>query len=255
MTFPIAIKAELLKTKRTSVIYVAMIASFIPPLMMFFFTGEEAESMKVLAKDPWNDYFDGGSQFLHIVFLPLYVILITSLIPQLEHRNNTWKQVLTSPQSKFNIYFSKFFIIQLLIIFYLLLHNIYITLSLIGVDAVRHDLKLSSHSLNWNRYSAMMGNAYMSVFAISAFQFWLGVRFRNFIIPLAIGVGLWMSTLLLVGAYNWDQGDKIFFAFPFMMVDSKYKTLDFVVWSSLAYGILFLLIGFFDFAKRNRKGI
>lgn len=255
MSFPIAIKAELLKTKRTSVVYVAMIASFISPLLMFFFTGEEADSMKVLAQDPWNDYFKGGFQFLHIVFLPLYVILITSLIPQLEHRHNAWKQVLTSPQSKFNIYFSKFFVIQLLILFYLLLHNIYTTLSLIGVDAVRHDLKLSSHTLNWKWFLAKNGNAYMSVFAISAFQFWLGVRFRNFIIPLAIGVGLWMSTLLLVGAYNWDQGDKIFFAFPSMMVTSKYKTLDFVIMSSLAYGVFFSLIGFLDFAKRKRKGI
>ena len=255
MSFPIAVKAELLKTKRTSVIYVALIASFIAPLMMFFFNGEEKDSMEALARNPWNKFFKDGFQPILLVFMPVYVILITSLIPQLEHRNNTWKQVLTSPQSKFNIYFSKFFIIQLLILLFVLLHNLFTTLGLIGIDAVRHDLKLTSHSLDWRWLLRANGNAFISVFAISAFQFWLGVRFRNFIVPLAIGVGLWLSTMIIVGGFNWPHGDKVPFAFPFMMVMPSYKTLDFVVWSSLAYGIFFSLIGFFDFAKRNRKGI
>jgi len=254
MTYLTAIKAELLKTKRTSVIYVTMITSFIVPLMNFFFNGEEPPSMKALAANPWNKYFNDGSQPLLIVFLPLFVILITSLIPQLEHRNNTWKQVLASPQSKFNIYFSKFFIIQLFILFFIVMHNIYTVFSLMGIDAVRHDLKLSTHTLDWNRFWKLNGNIYASVFAISAFQFWLGVRFRNFIIPLAVGVGLWLSTLLLVGAYNWPHGDKIPYAFPFMMIMPKYKTLAFVVGSSFAYGIVFSLLGFLNFASR-RKGI
>ena len=255
MTFPIAIKGELLKTKRTSVIYIAIITAAIIPLIMLFFNAEEPEAMKSLKQDPWNIYFEDGSQPLNLVFLPLFIILITSLVPQLEHRNNTWKQVLASPQSKFNIYFSKFLIIQLLILLFLVVYNILVTFSLFGVHTFRSNLSLFSHSMNWKKFLTLNANIYISILAISAFQFWLGVRFKNFIIPLAIGFGLWMTAITMVGIYKWEHADKFPFAFPFMTIQPEYKTLPFVMWSSFVYCILFYLIGFLDFAKSKRRGI
>jgi hypothetical protein len=60
---------------------------------------------------------------------------------------------------------------------------------------------------------------------------------------------------MMVGIYKWEHADKFPFAFPFMTINPEYKTLPFVMWSSLGYCILFSLIGFLDFVKRKRKGI
>jgi hypothetical protein len=83
--------------------------------------------------------------------------------------------------------------------------------------------------MNWKWFLALNANIYISILAISAFQFWLGVRFKNFIIPLAIGTGLWMAAIMMVGVYRWEHADKLFFAFPFMALLPKYETLPFVM--------------------------
>ena len=254
MSFPIAFKCELLKTKRTSVVYLAMIAAVIVPFLMMLFKAEEPGEFQKLSKDPWYMCYEDAGQPIAILFLPLFVILITSLVPQLEHRNNTWKQVLASPQTKFNIYFSKFLIIQLLILLFLVMHNLYMVLSVMGVHHLRSDIAIYDRGMNWEWFFRFNGNLYLTVLGLSAFQFWLGVRFRNFIVPLAIGFGLLMAGILLVGAYKWPHGDKYPFAFSLMLYVSEFKNYAFLVWSSIVYAVGFSVIGFWDFVRRRKIG-
>ena len=234
MSFPIAISTELLKTKRSASFWLSIVgAAFIPGIFFLAFVFNPSETMPEMKATPWRTFFGFGWNFLSAFLFPMFVILVCTLIPQIEYKNNTWKQVLASPQTKFNIYFSKFLIIQLLILLFLVMHNLYMILSVMGVHHLRNDIAIYDHGMNWNWFFTFNGNLYLSVLGLSAIQFWLGVRFRNFIVPLAIGFGLLMIGILLVGAYNWPYGDKYPFAFSLMLYISKFKDYTFLIWSSL----------------------
>src|SRR5690349_1843955 len=65
---------------------------------------------------PWEQHFGMGWNSLNSFLLPMYIILICAMIPQIEYKNNAWKQVFSSPQSTANIFFSKFLTVHLMIL-------------------------------------------------------------------------------------------------------------------------------------------
>lgn len=59
---------------------------------------------------------------MSIVFLPMGIVLATSLFCQLEFKNNAWKQVHTAPIGYSSVYFAKLIVVlammaQLFILF------------------------------------------------------------------------------------------------------------------------------------------
>jgi hypothetical protein len=78
------------------------------------------------------------------MILPLFVILVSTLLPQTEYRSNTWKQLLASPQPLAQLYVSKFLLVQMLVILFL---TSFITSTAIGsfiIDRIDPSLHLFS---------------------------------------------------------------------------------------------------------------
>src|SRR5688572_26505521 len=117
MNLLISLRSEILKTKRTSAFYFTLIGAAVIPFIFLLNAlthglPDENESVK----DPLNAIFKLSSQMVGLGIFPLFIVLICTLLPQLEHRNNTWKQVLTSPQTKINVFMAKFLNIHLLML-------------------------------------------------------------------------------------------------------------------------------------------
>jgi hypothetical protein len=94
-------------------------------------------------------------------------------------------------------------------------------------------------------------NTYIALLAICTIQFWLGLRFKNFIIPVAIGIACWFIGTILV-MENVDFA--AYFPYSFHAYDNfpKYNPqVNTVGWTSLAYAALFIIIAFFDFRKKE----
>src|SRR5689334_16845151 len=125
MSFIISVQSEVLKTKRTASFWLSILAAAFVPIIFFciFTFNPDDGGLKGFEVDPWKKMFLLGWEFFCAFTLPMYIILISTLIPQIEIRNNTWKQVFASPQSMGNIFFSKFASIHLMILFCFLLFN------------------------------------------------------------------------------------------------------------------------------------
>ena len=115
MNMLISLRSELLKSKRSAAAYFCFIAAAIIPLLLTFDTATP-QAIKALSADPWNLHFKAGIEFMGNLILPIFIILICTFLPQIEYRNSTWKQLLTSPQSFAHIFFSKFLMVHLLIL-------------------------------------------------------------------------------------------------------------------------------------------
>src|SRR5690349_3760515 len=120
MNLLISLRSEVLKTKRTAAFYFTLIGAAVIPFMFLLNSltnglPDEDESNK----DPLNAIFKLSSQMLGNGIFPLFIVLVCTLLSQIEYKNNTWKQALTSPQTKGNVFMAKFLNIHLLILLFL----------------------------------------------------------------------------------------------------------------------------------------
>jgi hypothetical protein len=93
------------------------------------------------------------------------------------------------------------------------------------------------------------------IIPVMAIQYWLNLRFKNFAIPLGIGIGLWISGIVLL---DWD---KIIY-YPYMYAPLMFftdfakhpETLSKLVINSSFCFVLALLLGTWDIRRLKEKG-
>ena len=251
MNLLISLRSELLKT-RTASFYLTLIGAAAGPviyLLNILLDEGESDSLK---KDPLNALFKILSEMNGVALFPLFIILICTLLPQIEYRNNTWKQVFASPQTKVNVFLAKFMNVHLLMLVFLIATHLFMFLTIVGINFIKPTLNLFEHPLNVSTVLVNAANAYILLLAVCAIQFWMGLRFRNFIVPIGIGFALWLAGTIMAVQYKSDLVFYFPYSFHAFPVSTKLKSqLTQVAWTSLGYALLFLIVGFFDFRRRT----
>ena len=97
MKFLTALRSEILKTKRTASFYFTLAGAAPIPAIFLLNVLTGGGDLNAIRKDPLNGIFELGLERNGVMFLPLFVILVCTLLPQIEYRNNTWKQVFAAP--------------------------------------------------------------------------------------------------------------------------------------------------------------
>ena len=247
-----SLRSEILKTRRTASFYFALLAATPIPLIFLLNVltgGVDREATRI---DPLNAMFELGAERNGILFFPMFVILVCTLLPQIEYRNNTWKQVFASPQTKSNVFIAKFLNINLLILLFLVASIVFMSLAIVATHFFNPALDLLHQPFDLTRLLVRTANTYVTMLALCAFQFWLGLRFRNFIIPIAVGLALWFFGMLMMFEFKSDLVDYFPYSFqtsPFIPeLQTKMTQVGLV---SAGYATLFLLLGFLDFRRRR----
>jgi len=259
MNLLISTQSELLKTKRTYAFWFTIIGAFFIPMMFSIALSSGEDSAEIaMTTDPWTEYLGMGWQMVCVFLLPLYTILVSALIINIEHRNNTWKQVFASPQSLGAIFFSKFITIQAMIIFCIILFNFFHILVALIANLLNPKFNFLHQPINWPQLLLMNFKAYIAILGVSAIQYWLSLRFKNFIAPLGIGLALFIAGAVAI-IKKWEHVDKYPYALPSLSFDAVFKMKDrpFLEnheWNSIAYFVVFILIGFWDMKMRKEKG-
>jgi len=260
MSFIISTQAELLKTKRTASFWLSVIGASFIPIILFIALLQEGNpdgAAKGISQSPWIIFFRMGWQVLSVFLLPMYIILVSTLITQIEYKNNAWKQVFASPQSLGTIFFSKFVTIHFMIVFCFLLFNFFMIVSALFANVVNPKHGFLDHSIDWQYLLRLNGRIYLSILGISAIQYWLSLRFKSFIAPVGIGLALLIGSVIAI-INQWKHVYKIPYAFPSLTFDALQKPgrplLENHEWNSVAYFAIFILIGFLDLKLRKEKG-
>ncbi len=98
---------------------------------------------------------------------------------------------------------------------------------------------------------------YISILGISAIQYCLALRFKNFVVPVGIGLVLLVCGVIALNI-SWEHIYKYPYAYPMLTSDLMKKAgrpfLENHEWNSIGYFLFFLLIGFFDMKMRKQKG-
>lgn len=258
MTLPFIsnVKAETLKIRRTHAFWLTLGgAGFIPLVNFIKLVGRPDVFVPRMKGNPWtilvNDSWAPAASFL----LPLYVILVISLVAQIEYGNNTWKQVYTSPRTYADIFFSKFLVINFLILACFIVFTLLIVLSGYAAWVVNHDYRFLSNPVPWAHLLTVAEKMYLSILGIVAFQYGLSVHIKNFITPLGIGMAL------LIGGFMIRQWEHIAY-YPYMHPILVYfenpgldsGTADKAILNSVIVCGLALAAGFYSLRVKSEKG-
>ena len=255
MNLAVSFRSELLKTKRTSIWYACVLIALVVPVIIILDDYDTKEDISRLAAGPWQRVYQLGGQMLNILLLPLFVVLTCTLLPQLEYRNNTWKQVLASPQTYGQLFLAKLAVPLLMLLLFLLLFNCLLLLATVLLGTMHPGIHLANHPIDWNAVLRFNGQTVGAILGVLGFQFWMGLRSRSFLLPIGLGVGLWILSAMLAFEYKWAHADKFPFAFPFLSVYPKFAAkVPAMLWYSAGYFLLFLVLAFVDFRFRKPRG-
>jgi hypothetical protein len=250
MSLLLSLRSEIIKTRKTAPLYFTIAAAAFAPLMSILelFLDDADDYSKVNA---FNFWLIRKFEMTMLLSLPLFLILVCTLLPQIEYKNNTWKQVLTSPQSKANVFVAKLMNVQLLILIFFITNTLVMFLGPVILHFKEPSLNILNQPLNGYKLLMSRVNIYVAVLAIFSIQFWLGIKFKNFIIPVGIGIALWFAGTILV-MQNLELAAYFPYSYHAYGKFPNYNPLDNTAgWAYLIYAVVFLIIGFLDFNRRR----
>ena len=256
MSFAASFRTEIIKTKRSATIWLCVLGSgFIPFIFFLTYILQPERNIKKLQIKPWEQHIGQGWQALSAFLLPMFVILICSLVVQIEFKNNSWKQVYASPQSYAEIFFSKFLAIQMMILFLFVLFNLFLILAAVVPNLFYSKYAFLRSSLNWKKLLLLNLRTYVAILGISALQYWISLRFKNFIVPIGIGLACLIASLIML---QWEHIAKIPYAYSMLtMMTAGTKAKYFFQnheFNSIGYLVFFLALGFLDMKYRKERG-
>ena len=248
------LKGEVLKSRNSFAVGLSLVGTVANVLL--FFSLELFRGPRVLTTDnPWNGYVQNHYAGIALMMLPLYVIILTSLVAFMEHRRQTWGQLLLLPVSRWNLYASKLaFTLGLFVVAHLLfIVGMLLSGGILGL--VRPDSRLLTIGPDWSMIGQLARQTVVSILGLMALHYWLSLRFRHFIIPLTIGI-LGFVAVSLLGpdwTYLWlvPYGPPTQFM-PALEGRVGAEAVWLSQWTSALYFVLFTAIGFWDW-KRMRQ--
>src|SRR5687768_615468 len=105
-------KAELAKTKNTFALWLTILgAALIPVFLLIAYIAKWKSFIPQGDENAWSKLFSLGFNIVSGFFIPMFIILITCLLINVEHRSNTWKHIFVQPVSKGKIFFSKLLVV------------------------------------------------------------------------------------------------------------------------------------------------
>ncbi|MBY0595226.1 ABC transporter permease [Bacillus bingmayongensis] len=244
--------ADQLKLKRSSILIIVLL---VPLLILAYELVNLTYRADFVEKQA--EMFHAGSMWMYILYdnsllfglgFPLAVTLAASVIANIEHQANGWKQTLSMPISRGEIYLSKF--IWLTISLFLST-----TIFLIGMVLLGKILAFEG-DIPWG---LLIGDCYgmlITVLPIIAFQFWLSMTIKNQAFSILIGSVSAIMGLFLAAAQTtrWFplaypvQSSTVILQYEGIGYNSDFSAFLVI---NLILGITLMFIGSMHFAKQN----
>jgi hypothetical protein len=241
--------SEWLKKKRTASSLLTVVGSLLVPAMIIIARSDNAEGLTKANQNPhvWETLFARNWLIMASFLLPMGIVLVTSLITQLEFRNNTWKQLCTTPQSDTLIFFAKLAVILVMLLECFVLFNLGIVLSGVIPSLFFKNVSGPAESLPLGSFLAADGWFLLDCLPIVALQYLLSLRFRNFLIPLCGGLGLYVASMVAV---HWRYGYTIPYTYCAYNLTGKQG----IHYWATGYTIGLMVLAYILYITRTEKG-
>ena len=203
MTFINNFQSEWLKKKRSLASWLVIAGAFFTPLIILTARiKNQAALPKIYAADDfWQRSWNQAWESMEVFLLPIGIVLATGLMAQIEYKNNTWKQLHTTPQGLTTIYFAKLLVILIMLAQVFILFNAGVYLSAAIPAVLFSHVPYPPAAIPFAAFGAANVNFFVDCLPIVALQFLLSLQFRNFLVPVGAGFAVWF---LGIGMLSWE---------------------------------------------------
>jgi hypothetical protein len=248
-------QSEWLKKRHSAASWLTVIGGFFIPVIILIARFVDFSTVSALnaSSQLWGTLYNRCWQFMAIFLLPMGVILTTSLVTQLEFRNNTWKQLHTTPQRMTVIFFAKLAVILVMMTQFFLLFNFGIFLCGVIPSLFKG---VPYPSAPFPILSFLKGNAgfFVDCLPIIGLQYLVSLQFRNFLIPIGVGIGLFVASMI---SLLWKYGYFVPYSYSALDITKKSPINvpggSFYIWA-VGYFTLFIIIGYILYLTKKEKG-
>lgn len=247
------ISAELYKFRRTFILWFLVLApAFVPfiNLMIFVKKGHELVGPE---DNPWERLVQLSIEPANFLFM-FFVMIVALFVSSIEHNSNTWKLIYTQPISRLVVYLSKVVVFLLMLLFSLLLFSLFSVLVGLLLRVTMPDLGFDQ-AFGISLFFRLAIKVFLATLGYASLQFWMSQRWKNLLLPLGIGIGGWISFLILV--QGWKYAEYHPYGFPMLGLgnyqDPAYEwlgELKFVYRSVGLAAVVFVLAGWDMVRKR-----
>jgi len=255
MSFIHSLQSEMLKTRRTAAIWMSFIGGFFIPIIYVMYSTYKKESINSLigsGMNIWRRHFGWNWENMAPFLLPAGIIMASSLITQMEYKNNTWKQLHTTPQSYTTVFLAKFSAILILTFQFFLFFNIGIILSGV-ISCLIVDGKMPEESIPVWYYLKENLKYFIACLPILAIQYLISLRFKNFLVSIGVGLIMLIGTLI---AAPWQHVYTSPYSYPIirLMPGREFPTGLSPHVMAILYFFLLMAISFLIYIRRKEKG-
>ncbi len=211
--FVASVRSEWLKTRRSLTTWVVVgAASFVPAIVLLIRLTRPAGLPELYrSADFWTRLWISMWESMALMVLPLTIIVLVSLVTQIEYRNNTWKQLHASPQPLGRIFFAKLVVILVLVVELFVCFNVAVYLLAMLPAWLRSDVQMPSAPIPVAHFLSRNFSFFVDALPVVGLQYLLALRFRSFVIPLGAGLALWITAL---GGLPWEFNYVIPYSYP-----------------------------------------
>ncbi|WMW82392.1 ABC transporter permease [Undibacterium cyanobacteriorum] len=234
-------RIELLKVRRS----LALMMAFVCPLMVVALNF--LIQLKSKHPPPWNMFWMGITGLWSYFMFPLYIALVTALLNGNEHKNSTWRVMLSLPISSNQLYTAKL----ALAFTFVLLSNI----ALFAFGALAIQILAWTGISTEGAYQFSFANAItMLTFTcapVLLFQHWLSWRFANIVAPLTSGVVGAMGIMQIGQSKDW-----IYYPWSYTMMamnGSKPEMREQAILLTVFVGAALLLASYFWLVRTKHE--
>lgn len=201
--------------------------------------------------NPYDKFLSTGWSASATFLIPLFVVFINSLILNIEHSNEGWKNLLTAPVSKFSMYTSKWLNINIM---NLLMHVVYVAFLLMFVylfAALKPDVGFAGKSPDFEILMMRSLKIFIGTLGLSSIQFvlalWLKNKFKS------VGIGM-LAVIMGVMLLQWEHVEFFPYAYPalsFRQFDPGNMELLKHEYLSLAWMVFAFTAGWFLWRRKQ----
>ena len=181
------------------------------------------------------------------------VILAASLITQIECRNNTWKQLHTTPQSLTIIFVAKFAVIITMMLQFFLLFNIGIFFCG-ALPSVFRGVHFPKEPFPWVAFLRGNSRIFVDCLPIIALQYLVSLQWKNFLVPLGFGLGLYVASMI---ALSWKYGYLLpysYCALEFLGTRTRVNPNASVHAWAIGYFVIMITLAHILYISKREKG-
>jgi lantibiotic transport system permease protein len=256
MNFLYCFQSEWLKKRRSLSSSLVIIGAFFTPTIVLIarLVRHGRLYSESTSADFWESLWSSSWESMAIFLLPLGIILATSLVTQIEFKNNTWKQLHTAPQTLTSIFFAKLAVITVMLVQFLLLFNLGIYLSGVIPCLLTRGVPYPKESVPYLFFLNENLRYFADCLPILALEFLVSLQFSNFLVPVGGGVVLWILSLSVL---NWHYGYLFPYAYcglHYLKSLGKYTQNTHIHSMAIGYFILFTAASYILYVAKRQKG-